>query len=148
MDGESEEEGSRSSATMAERRTAPRRCVVNRPYSVLNCLADLVQVVGILLRDDFLDFETQHAKQLVFGIRADELAGAINRALAFSAGNTDVGHLRLTGAVDDAAHHRDFDRSLVRFRDRFDGAAELEYRDFGAPARRAGGNLKAFFTQA
>src|ERR1700735_4403468 len=73
----------------------------------------LVDVIRILLDDDLLYFEPQLPQQLALWISADQLALAVDRSLALTAGNAHVGHFGLSRTVHDAAHHCDFDRSGV-----------------------------------
>src|SRR5690348_12136065 len=106
-----------------------------------------MDVVRILLGDDLLDLQPQRTQQFIFGERADELARTVNRTLAFAAGYADVGHLRLAGPVDHAAHNGNLDGRRIFLGDRLDAAAEFEHADFRASARGACSDLEALLAQ-
>src|SRR5579872_4937731 len=94
---------------------------------VLDGLRYLMSVLRIFFGDNLLDFKAKRPQQLPLGERAHQLAGPVDGAFPLSAGDADVGHLGLAGAVDDAPHHGDLHRSGVLLGDGLDGAAEFEH---------------------
>src|SRR5579885_3406511 len=107
-----------------------------------------MSVLGIFFGDNLLDLQPQRAEELLFGEGPYQFARAVDGALAFSSGDADVGHLRLTRAVDDAAHNRNLHRRGVLLGDRLYAAPQFEHADLRAAARGARGDLEALLAQA
>src|SRR5579875_3594435 len=125
-------EATREVAAVASSRLGSRRLTV-----------DLMEIVRVLVGDDLLDLQTQLTQQFVLRVGPDEGPLAVDRPFALAAGDPDVGHLALAGAVHHAAHHGDLHRRAVLLGDRFDHPSQVDDLDLGAPARRAGGDLEA-----
>ena len=62
-------------------------------------------------------------------------------SLALAAGDADIGFARLTGAIDNTAHHGDLDGLFVALKPLFDFVGDLGARVLGASAGRAGDNF-------
>src|ERR1700722_3285920 len=113
--------------------------------SEIFAMGRLVDGLGVEGDDDLLDFDAQRSEEFGFREGPDEFALPINRALALAPRDADVGHLAFAWAIDNATHDCDLNGGLVFLRDRFDRAREIHDFDFGTAARRARGDVEAFF---
>src|SRR5581483_1863002 len=78
--------------------------------------------------------------------RFDHLAFAINHALTSSSGQPHIGVARLSGAIDDTAHHRDLDGGLHPGETLLDFAGNGEHVDLDAATGGTGDEGHASMT--
>src|SRR5258706_4950285 len=101
-----------------------------------------------VLDEDLVDLGHERVHELRLGEHAADLALAEERALPHSAGDADVGVLRLPRPVHLAAHDRDLHRRRKRPQALLGDLRERDEVDVGAPARRARDEREALIAQA
>src|SRR5688500_10885246 len=100
-----------------------------------------------VLNEDLVDLRQQRVHELVLGIDAADFALAEDRALADTAGDSDVGVLSLAGSVDLAAHDRDLHRRGQRAQALLGDLRKRDEVDVRATARRAGHQRESLVAQ-
>src|SRR6185295_216363 len=100
-----------------------------------------------VLDEDLVDLREQRIHELVLGVDADDLALAEDRTLPHTAGDANVGVLRLTGSVDLATHDRDLHRGRQRAEALLCDLRERDEVDVRAAARRAGDEGEALIAK-